>query len=129
MITNQGARQQSARNVTGTDLDPNGDVLSLIVANGHTVNDFNGALKTWIDGSVLGESPPGISGSMQALATAHGFYNWSAMNSLFVPGGPVLADMASISSDNNYLTADGAFFTADAGALTADSSTYTTDRA
>jgi hypothetical protein len=129
LMTNQGALQQSVRNITGTSLDYNGDLLSLIVANGIAITDFNGSLKRWIDSAILGETHYGIDGSMQALAVAHSRYNWSSMDTIAVPGGPITADLASLTADNNVLTADGAFFTADVGALTADSSRYTVDRA
>jgi hypothetical protein len=128
-MTNQGALQQSVRNITGKTLDYNGDLLALFVANGLTVSDFNGTLKRWIDESVLGGANNGLAGSMQALATAHSRYNWSSMDTIFVPGGPLLADVASITADSNYLTADGASYTADVAAIKADSSRYMVDRA
>jgi hypothetical protein len=128
-MTNQGALQQSVRNITGTTLDYNGDLLSLIVANGITITNFNGALNEWINESILGETHYGIIGSMQALAIAHSRHNWSSMNTIASPGGQITADLASFTADNNALTADGAFFTADVGALTADTSRFTVDRA
>jgi hypothetical protein len=125
----QADRQQSARNVTGTTLTPEGDALALMAANGVSARGYNGSLVAWINGSVLGTSYPDLPGSMAALAAAHGYYSWDAMTSLMVGGGPLLAGDASITADNNYLLADGNYYTADVGALTADTARYLTDRA
>ena len=125
----QASRQQSVRNITGTALHPEGDILALTGANGVSASGYNGSLRGWINSSVLGTAYPDLPGSMSALAAAHGYVNWDAMASIFVGGGPFLASQSSVSADNNYLTADGQYYTADVGALTADTARYTSDRA
>lgn len=44
MTTNQGARQQSVRDVTGTALDYNGDFSALFDQAGIPAGDWNGRM-------------------------------------------------------------------------------------
>jgi hypothetical protein len=84
-MTNQGARQQSVRDVTGTALDYNGDWHALFDLAGIPAGDFNGRLLAWINGR-LGVTYPDLPGAMQAFAESQGAYNWSSMGTFDAAG-------------------------------------------
>lgn len=85
-MTNQGARQQSVRDVTGTALDYNGDWHALFDLAGIPAGDFNGRLLAWINGR-LGVTYTEINGAMNAFAESQGFPSWSAMGTFDAAGG------------------------------------------
>lgn len=76
--TNQGARQDSVRAVTGTTLTYDGDWLALFDAAAIPAGMFDGRLLRWINGK-LTSSYSNLPEAMQAFATDQGYYNWSSM--------------------------------------------------
>jgi len=84
-MTNQGARQQSVRDVTGTMLDYNGDWHALFDLAGIPQGDFNGRLLAWIN-DYLGTSYAGLPQAMQAFAVDQGYINWSSMGTFDAAG-------------------------------------------
>lgn len=80
MTNQQGLRQQSVRDVTGTELTYNGDWMALFAQSGITISQFDGALLAWLNDKLEPETPyQNLPRAMQAFAEDQGFYNWSSM--------------------------------------------------
>lgn len=82
-MTQQGLRQQSVRDITGTAYDYNGDWHALFDVYGIPTGEFNGRLLAWIN-SVMGESFTELNGAMQAFAEDQGAANWSSLGTFLL---------------------------------------------
>lgn len=102
MPSNQEARQESVRAVTGTTYDYNGDMHALFDANSIPAGDLNGRMLAWIN-AVLGRSFPDLPGAQAAYAQAMGVDNWDAVASF----GAAYAWNASSGSLPSWLTHSG----------------------
>lgn len=77
-MSNQGLRQQSVRDVTGTALTYEGDWHALFDLQGIASGTFNERLLLWINDQ-LGTAYTNLPGAMQAYAEDQGVYNWDSM--------------------------------------------------
>ena len=77
-MSQQGLRQASVREVTGTAFDYNGDFMALFASDGITAGDFNGKLLQYIN-LKLSSSYDNLPGAMAAFATANSATNFSAV--------------------------------------------------
>ena len=83
-MTNQGALQQSIRDVTGKALDYNGDWHALFDMAEIPAGTFNERLLLWINGE-LEVSHTSLPSAMQAFAESRGAYNWSSLTTIAEP--------------------------------------------
>lgn len=80
-MTNQSDLQASVRALTGTAWTYEGDFEALFDGASIPKTDFNGRLLAWIN-QTLGAGYTEINGAKQAYASALGFYNWNALNTV-----------------------------------------------
>lgn len=80
MSTAQGLRQASVRAVTETNQTYEGDFHALFTLHSIPAGDFNGRLLAWINAKLAPATLfANVNDAMQALATANGADNFSAM--------------------------------------------------
>lgn len=79
-MSNQGARQQSVRNVTATELTYEGDWHALFDLAGIPAGDYNGRLLAWINAQ-LASSYVGLPDAMNAFAVSKGVTDWNSLGS------------------------------------------------
>ncbi len=78
-LNNQGLRQQSVRDVTGTTYNYTGDWMALFEQAGITQRvNFDGNLLTWIN-TKLSSSYTNLPQAQQAFAENQGFLGWDEM--------------------------------------------------
>ena len=101
--SNQGDRQASARAVSGTAYDYQGDFMAMFDHDGIAAGDFNGRLLAWIN-LKLSASYTEVNGAMYAFAVSQGAKSWNELGT-FTTGATsyiLLSDGASY-----LLLADG----------------------
>lgn len=92
--TQQGKRQQSVRDATGTATAYEGDWHALFDLDGIVAGPYNGRLLAWIN-LTLGATYTSLPDAQAAYAATQGADNWSAMGSL------------GTNVSNDRITADG----------------------
>jgi hypothetical protein len=108
-MTNQGDRQQSVRDVTGTTFPYNGDWHALFDSASVPLGTYNERLLAWIN-LYMGTSFTNTTDAMQAFAEDQGYYDWDSMGDF---------DANIPSAGDLYFTDDlmaDAYFTDDATA-------------
>lgn len=104
--TQQGLRQESARQTGGTETTYEGDLRALFEASttipaGRTYNE---AFILWLQ-SIVGSTSDNVNDLAQAFAETTGAYNWSSVGQLLQASGP-FADTTAITADDTTNTAD-----------------------
>jgi len=103
----QGARQQSARDTAGTTEDYNGDLRALFEAS-TTIpagSTYNEAFILWLQ-SVTGSSEGNVNDLAALFASQQtDVYNWSSLGLLLTADGP-FADTTAVTADTTAVTAD-----------------------
>lgn len=82
-MSQQGYRQQTVREITGTDFSYDGDWQALFDLNGIPQGDSDGRLLQWLS-LELGVTYTNLPEAMQTFAELNGACNWSSMG-LFNP--------------------------------------------
>ena len=107
MSTQQGVRQQSARDAASTTETYNGDLRALFesAATVPAGSTYNEAFILWLQ-SVTGSSETNVNDLAAIYASQQSdTYNWSSLGSLAVASGPT-ADTTTVTADTTTVTAD-----------------------
>lgn len=102
-MTNQSDRQQSVRDITGTELTYEGDWHALFDDAGIAAGAYNGRLLAWIN-LVLGESYTEINGAMNAFAASRGVQSWNDLSDIVMLTGKKIVTLGTSITDQGYQT-------------------------
>lgn len=96
MSTQQGLRQQSVRDITGTAYPYVGDWMALFDLYSIPAGPYEGRLLAWLN-LQMGTSIPDLVGAKQAFATLNGAYNWQSLGTFEVFSTEALTLFAAMS--------------------------------
>lgn len=101
-MSNDGDRQASAENQTGTHNSYNDDFHALFDQGSIPVGQFNGRLLAWIN-SQLSASYVNVNDAMNAFAVSQGAPNWNQLGTFSVGGGGPPSNGVMLEDNASYL--------------------------